>query len=425
MNRKRTRRQRGYIRELANGTFRVEVYSGVDPLTRKPRYLSEYASTWDEAEKTRTRLLSQVDERRQVSTNATVGQLLDRHLEVSELEMTTRVGYDSKIRCYIRPAIGDLPLGKLDAQVLEELYARLRRCSDPVCTGRRRPGHECRPLARSSVQMVHAILSGALNRAVRWRWIAVNPASQVDPPGQTPANPDPPTPEEAAHILNEAWRIDIDWGTFLWLAMMTGSRRGEMCALRWKHIDLAKAVIWFRRSIAQKGKRVKEKDTKTHQQRRLALDPETVTILSEHLDRCRDRAAASGADLGRDSFVFSLSPDCSMPIRPDTQTQRYGRLVKRLGIDTELKSLRHYSATELIAAGVDLRTVAGRLGHGSGGATTLRVYAAWLPESDIRAAGLIASRLRRPGRTSGGSGPDESNDAPANPGSSDTRTEEV
>src|SRR4051794_13467251 len=40
-------------------------------------------------------------------------------------------------------------------------------------------------------------------------------------------------------------------------------------------------------------------------------------------------------------------------------------------------ALRHYSATELLAAGVDLRTVAGRLGHGGGGATTLRVYAAW------------------------------------------------
>ncbi len=171
-----------------------------------------------------------------------------------------------------------------------------------------------------------------------------------------------------------------------------------MCALRWKHVDLDRAVIRFRRSIAQKGTRVKEKDTKTHQQRRLALDAETVTILKEHLDRCLKRAAAVGAELSRDSFVFSLSPDDSTPMRPDTQTQRYGRLVKRLGIDTELESLRHYSATELIAAGVDLRTVAGRLGHGSGGATTLRVYAAWLPESDIRAASVIASRLPRPNR---------------------------
>ena len=47
------------------------------------------------------------------------------------------------------------------------------------------------------------------------------------------------------------------------------------------------------------------------------------------------------------------------------------------GSDTQLKDLRHYSATELLTAGVDLRIVAGRLGHGDG-TTTLRRYAAWV-----------------------------------------------
>jgi integrase len=55
--------------------------------------------------------------------------------------------------------------------------------------------------------------------------------------------------------------------------------------------------------------------------------------------------------------------------------------VKRLDIDTTLHKLRHYNATELIAADVDLRTIAGRLGHGGGGTTTLRVYAAWVAEA--------------------------------------------
>jgi integrase len=60
--------------------------------------------------------------------------------------------------------------------------------------------------------------------------------------------------------------------------------------------------------------------------------------------------------------------------------------------------IRHYSATELLSGGVDLRTVAGRLGHGGGGATTLRVYAAWVAASDRKAAELLGSRLpkRRP-----------------------------
>ena len=69
-----------------------------------------------------------------------------------------------------------------------------------------------------------------------------------------------------------------------------------------------------------------------------------------------------------------------------------------LGIDSHLHALRHYSATELLTAGVDLRTVAGRLGHGGGGATTLRVYAAWVGEADRRAAALMGTRMARPGK---------------------------
>src|SRR5205807_4296036 len=61
-----------------------------------------------------------------------------------------------------------------------------------------------------------------------------------------------------------------------------------------------------------------------------------------------------------------------------------------------IHQLRHYSATELIAAGVDVRTVAGRLGHGGGGATTLRVYSAWIAEADQRAAGNLTGRMPSP-----------------------------
>ena len=97
--------------------------------------------------------------------------------------------------------------------------------------------------------------------------------------------------------------------------------------------------------------------------------------------------------LAADAFVFSGAPDGSTYLTPGALTQRYNRLAERLGIDTNLHKLRHYSATELIAAGVDVRTVAGRLGHSGGGATTLRAYAAWMSEADQRAASGIATRM--------------------------------
>lgn len=160
-----------------------------------------------------------------------------------------------------------------------------------------------------------------------------------------------------------------------------------------------RGTITVRRAISQFGGSLTEKDTKTHQQRRLTLDEETVTVLIEHRERCRDRVAALGVELARDAFVFSLAPGSDAPLTPTSVSQRYSRMAVRLGIETHLHSLRHYSATELIAAGVDVRTVAGRLGHSGGGVTTLRVYAAWRSEADQRAAAGLSGR--GPARPSG------------------------
>ncbi len=61
------------------------------------------------------------------------------------------------------------------------------------CDGRCR-SHVCRPLSRSTIRQIHVILSGALKRAVRWRWLSTNPIEHAEPPQQPAANPKPPSP---------------------------------------------------------------------------------------------------------------------------------------------------------------------------------------------------------------------------------------
>ena len=403
-------RARGSIDKLPSGGYRVRVYEGVDPMTGRDHYLRETIPAGPradrEAEKVRTRLLADVDEKRNPRTNATIAQLLDRHLEMAQLDQSTLDTYRGYVKKHIRPLLGSKKVGQLDADVLDSFYAELRRCREH-CTGRKeidhrtREPHECdqrcgphlcRPLSASTIRQIHFILSGALRRAVRWKWVAANPMADADPPSPPKPNPQPPTAAEAARILVEAWK-DPDWGTLVWLTMVTGLRRGELCAIRWQHVNLAIAVLSLDKSISQRGARTWEKDTKTHQQRRITLDQETVRLLVEHRTRCQARAAALGIELTDHAFVFSLAPDGSTHLRPDSVTSRYRQFARRLGIKTSIHKLRHYSATELIAAGVDVRTVAGRLGHGGGGTTTLRVYTAWMSESDQRAAGNIAARM--------------------------------
>ncbi|MGH3844850.1 MAG: tyrosine-type recombinase/integrase [Pseudonocardiaceae bacterium] len=407
-------RQRGEIEMLRSGALRVKVYAGEDPLTGRRHFLRETIPAGPtaarEAEKARARLLNEVDEGRNPRTKATVNQLMDRYLDVLDVDVTTRKSYEGYIRNHIRPLLGKLSIGKLTGETLDSFYTVLRRCRAHCdgrpfiehasrdrhdCTEEKCKPHTCRPLATSSIRQVHFCLSGALKRAMRWHWIRVNPLGQAESPRAVKHDPHPPTPEQAAAILNAAF-ADLPWGVLLWLAMTTGARRGELCALRWDLLDLDNAVLVIRTSVAQDGAKTWEKDTKTHQQRRIALDADTVALLRAYRHQCEVGMAAVGGTIATDGRVFSPSVDHRTWLKPSSVTQRYRRMCTRLGWGMHLHQLRHYSATELISAGVDPRTVAGRLGHGGGGSTTLRVYSAWVSEADQKAAGAISLRMPAP-----------------------------
>jgi integrase len=391
----RKRRQRGSILPLPSGSYRVTVYAGTDVLTGRMRQLRETAKTYDEAKKVLTRLQRQVDEDKQPKSDITVRQAVNQWLEVAELEDTTRERYDDLIRLYIMPTFGHLQAAKLDAELLERFYARLHRCR-AMCSGKARGDHTCRPLSTSTTRKIHYIIRGALDRAVRWRHLGVNKAAMAVAPSPERTEPDPPSADEAAQLLNAAWS-DPEWGLLVWVTMLTGPRRGEVSALRWRHIDFERGLLSIHRSNAQPKAGLKEKGTKTGQARKIALDKHTVGLLTTHRQLFEQRCEELGHSLSPDAFLFSPSPDGAEPYLPRAISQRYRRLALRLKLrSTRLHSLRHYSATELVAAGVDIRTVAGRLGHGSGGATTLKLYAGWVNEADRRAADTMATIVPKP-----------------------------
>ena len=81
-----------------------------------------------DAEKARTRLMSQVDEQRNPRARVTVNQLLDRHLEMLGVEETTLDSYESFARNHIRPLIGDVAVGRINGGILDSFYRQLARC---------------------------------------------------------------------------------------------------------------------------------------------------------------------------------------------------------------------------------------------------------------------------------------------------------
>jgi hypothetical protein len=112
------------------------VYAGVDPLTRREMRLRETCRTETAAQIALGKLLQQAAVGRQPESNVTVATLLDEYAAIAEWELSTREANEGYIRRTIKPALGHLQVRNVRGPILDKLYARLKRCSDPSCTGR-------------------------------------------------------------------------------------------------------------------------------------------------------------------------------------------------------------------------------------------------------------------------------------------------
>jgi integrase len=248
-------------------------------------------------------------------------------------------------------------------------------------------------MAASSVRQVHAILSGALGRAVVWGWIGPNPARLATPPSVEKADVVPPAVEEAARLLSVAQEADAELGLFVRLAVVLGARRGELCALRWSDVDFQRGEVLIAGGVVRvHGQPLLDKPTKTHARRRVAVGAGTMELLRVHRLAQAEDALACGGAIGADAYVFSHVPDATAPIDPDGISHRFHRLTQRLGITWRLHDLRHFMVTQLVAGGVDWRTVSGRAWHADGH-MTLGTYAHFQQAQDRHAAEFMDELL--------------------------------
>jgi integrase len=146
--------------------------------------------------------------------------------------------------------------------------------------------------------------------------------------------------------------------------------------------------------VVRGGQRVR-KDTKTHQDRWLAIDPDTCALVASYLDEIRAELAAVGVELRDDAYLFSNDPAHSRLWNPDWATHKVAEVAATVAVKLDIKGGRQYTASQLLAGGFDLRNTAARLGHSGGGAKTLRHYADPVPEVDRRAAAYLAELTAR------------------------------
>ena len=309
------------------------------------------------------------------TTAVTLGEQLDDWYanKKPRLAPGTRLGYESSMRLCepLRP----IPLGKVSARDLDALYAELGRQGK----------------ATSTIRKAHLVISAALAQAVRHDLLDRNVALNAEPPAVRGKQTRPPTIEELTQLLDAA---DDDFRTFLFVAMTTGARRGELAALRWRDVDLEGKTITIRQSVAEDRDSILIKDTKSHQVRAVALDDETVAMLTAHKEHVGELARECGSELTEDRFVFSPRPGNDTCYVPKVLSRRFTRLCERTKIKgVRLHDLRHFAGSQLVAAGVDIRTVSARLGH-SRPSITLDIYTHRVQDNDRAAAEVLGNLIK-------------------------------
>jgi integrase len=372
---------RGSKRKLKDGVWELRVDLGTDPVTGKRKQSSRtFHGPARAADQALRDLVDQQAPSRSDGVGATFGQLLDQWLEECErleLSPTTLRNYRAQVEHTIRPALGKVQLARLTAKNLDALYGAMKEDGKSAKT----------------IRNHHAAISTALHQGVRWGWVRANAAELAKPPRVAHKRVSVPSLNVVRDVIEAADRRDPRLAPMLMLAALTGMRRGELCALRWSDVDLDSGTIHVNRSVVVVPNGLAEKSTKTDRSRSVALDPVGVAVLSQHRARTTQWMSDAGKEFTPDAFVFSPFVEATTPFRPDNVTSFFIRVRNEVGARTvRLHDLRHFTATQLIGAGVDVRTVAGRLGH-SDPSVTLRVYSHALEERDRAAASIMGNLL--------------------------------
>ena len=375
---------KGHIRERSPGRWAV-VLDIRDPETgKRRRKWHSFTGTKREAQKECARLVTEMQGGGYAEPiKTTFGQFLEDWLAHVKPQVTPRTHerYTEIVRKNIAPALGAIRLTVLRPAQIAGAYAK-------ALTGGRRDGKG--GLSPNTVLYMHRIIKHALSDAVRWGTLVKNPADAVDPPKvERPAM-------STYDMAQTAELLDTARGTRLFvpilLGVLCGLRRGEIVALRWRHVDFVAGQIAVMEAAEQTIGGVRYKPPKSGRSRTVA--PSTFVL--EELRAHRVRQAEEFLRLGvRQSDTFVYTREDGEPIQPRTLTHGWQAFVAHASLPrVRFHDLRHAHATHMLASGVHPKVASERLGHSKVG-ITLDLYSHVLPGMQADAAARVDDALQR------------------------------
>ena len=283
----------------------------------------------------------------------------------------------------VYPAIGHLRIDKLSARQIQGFINSLAMEGTNELNGK--------PLARKTMVHYLSFISCVFSYAVRNDIVSENPCRKVIVPKGEEKEKEIYTQEEMMKLMELLQDEPLRYRVFFYLLAYTGFRRGEMLGLEWKDIDWENSLISVRRTSNYVPKiGIYTDTTKTrYSQRTIKLADEIMDMLREWQDEQAQQALAMGDKWVETDRIFTR-PDG----RPLDTNGPYSWL-KKLCEENELPfygihTFRHFTASSMIAGGMDVATVSSALGHANV-STTLNVYTHQFQTAQARVYGVMNS----------------------------------
>ncbi|MBR1432436.1 MAG: site-specific integrase [Ruminiclostridium sp.] len=286
----------------------------------------------------------------------------------------------------VYPAIGYMKVNKITSRHIQQFVNDLVFNGKNMQTGK--------PLARKTVIHHLSFISDVFSYAVKMSMVPDNPCSRVSiPKGERK--------EKEIYSIEDIERLfelleedaPLKYRVCIILAVYSGFRRGEIMGLEWKDVDFNDNIISVRRtSNYTKANGYYTDTTKTRKSQRSLKFPEMVMNLLKELKADQERQAKLMGSKWIDSDRLFIKDNgeplfCGMPYL------WLERFCKKHKIPFYgLHSIRHFFASSLIHANVDIAAVSSALGH-SAITTTSSIYLHAFQDANARASEAIASVL--------------------------------
>ncbi len=323
------------IKQINDRKFKITISNGYRPNGKKickaktitvpnsvkPRGIPQYIA--HEAEELERLVKSGFAEDRDTTFETYASRWLERQVKYAP---GTLASYRRMLE-RVYPYIGAIKLGEMRPMALENMMIELRKRT-----------HQGKPIQEATVQKYLTVVSAVLSGAKRNEIIQRNPARMIDLPDTERKEQFIPTDEQAQYFLNALSEEHILYHAFYVLAIYTGCRRGELCALRWSDFSFVDHYTW--NLVVSRSRSVVR----------------SLYDFQKRMARENHRKVSP--------YLFANAQ--GEPVHPDTFTKRLRKIFRELGFPSSfhLHTLRHYFVSAMLHEGVDKQTVAELAGHG-------------------------------------------------------------